>query len=84
VDKIAKTPVYSNIPVLLSAGDTDPYCPFYNDIIHHFMPNSQRLMFIDKSHGPLLNTRYGDEILARFLADPMQKVVANGKDAYTY
>lgn len=84
VDKIAKTPVYSNIPVLLSTADTDPYCPFYVDIIHHFMPNSQRLIFTDKTHGPLLNTRYGDEILAKFLADPMRKIVANCKDAVTY
>jgi len=84
VDKIAKTSVYSNIPVLLSAGDTDPYCPFYNDIIHHFMPNSQRLMFIDKSHGPLLNTKVGDELLAVFLNNPMAKVVPDGKSVVAY
>jgi pimeloyl-ACP methyl ester carboxylesterase len=84
VDKIAKTPVYSNIPTLLSTADTDPYCPFYVDIINHYMPNSQRLRFVDKTHGPLLNTRYGDELLAKFLANPMEKIVANGKDAVAY
>jgi len=84
VDKVAKTPVYSNIPALLSAGDTDPYCPFYNDIIHHVMPNSQRLMFTDKSHGPLLNTRDGDELLAKFLENPMKKVVPDGKRVVGY
>ncbi len=85
IDHIAKTPVYSNIPVLLSSGDTDPYCrPFYNDLIHHYMPNSQRLLFTDKTHGPLLNTRVGDELLAIFLNNPGKKVVPDGKTAITY
>jgi TAP-like protein len=85
VDRIAKTPVYSNIPVLLSSGDTDPYCrPFYNDLIHHYMPNSQRLLFTDKTHGPLLNTRAGDELLAIFLSNPAKKVVPDGKTVITY
>jgi pimeloyl-ACP methyl ester carboxylesterase len=80
IDKVAKTPVYSNIPLLLSSGDTDPYCrPFYNDIIHHFTPNSQRLLFTDKSHGPLLNTKVGDELLSTFLSDPYKKIVPDGK-----
>ncbi|HJP63668.1 MAG TPA: alpha/beta fold hydrolase [Mucilaginibacter sp.] len=71
VDPIAKTPVYSNIPALLGSGDTDPYCrPYYNDVIHHYMPNSQRLLFTDKTHGPTLNTREGDELIAQFLANP--------------
>ncbi|MDP9048101.1 MAG: alpha/beta hydrolase [Bacteroidota bacterium] len=85
VEKIAKTPVYSNIPVLLSSGDTDPYCrPFYNDLIHHYMPNSQRLLFINKTHGPLLNTRAGDELLDEFLNNPAKKVVPDGKTVITY
>jgi pimeloyl-ACP methyl ester carboxylesterase len=85
VSNIAKTPVYSNIPVLLSSGDTDPYCrPFYNDLIHHYMPNSQRLLFTDKTHGPLLNTRVGDELLAIFLSNPAKKVVPDGKTVTTY
>jgi len=85
VDRIAKTPVYSNIPVLLSSGDTDPYCrPFYNDLIHHYMPNSQRLLFTDKTHGPLLNTRIGDELLATFLSNPEKKIIPDGKTVTTY
>ncbi len=85
VDKIAKTPVYSNIPLLLASGDTDPYCrPFYNDLIHHFIPNSQRLIFTDKTHAPLLNTKVGDELLAQFLANPMQKVIPDGKSVVAY
>jgi len=85
VDTIAKTPVYSHLPVLLSSGDTDPYCrPYYNDLIHHYMPNSQRLLFIDKTHGPLLNTREGDELLAAFLAHPFSPVVTDGKKVKAY
>jgi len=85
VDPVAKTPVYSHLPVLLSSGDTDPYCrPYYNDLIHHYMPNSQRLLFIDKTHGPLLNTREGDELLAAFLAHPFSPVVADGKKVKAY
>jgi pimeloyl-ACP methyl ester carboxylesterase len=85
VDPMAKTPVYSHLPVLLSSGDTDPYCrPFYNDLIHHYMPNSQRLLFTDKTHAPLLNTREGDELLAAFLAHPYSPVVTDGKKVKAY
>ena len=85
VDPIAKTPVYSHLPVLLSSGDTDPYCrPYYNDLIHHYMPNSQRLLFVDKTHGPLLNTREGDQLLAAFLAHPYSPVVTDGKKVKAY
>lgn len=83
VDAIAKTPVFSNIPTLLGMGDTDPYCR-YDGIISHYMPNSQRVLFTDKTHAPLLNTKYGDELIAKFIANPYQKIVANGKDAVTY
>jgi len=85
IESTAKAPVYSNIPVLLSSGDTDPYCrPFYNDLIHHYMPNSQRLLFTDKTHGPLLNTKVGDELLATFLNNPAKKVSVDGKMVTTY
>lgn len=85
IDPIAKTPVYSHLPVLLSSGDTDPYCrPYYNDLIHHYMPNSQRLLFIDKTHGPLLNTKEGDELLAVFLAHPFSPVIPDGKKVKAY
>jgi len=80
VSPVAKTPVYSNVPALLSTGDTDPYCPaFYNDVIHHYMPNSQRVLFTDKTHGPALNTREGDVLIAEFLDHPYQPVKVDGK-----
>lgn len=70
-----KRPVYSSIPVLLGAGDTDPWCrPLYNNIINHYMPNSQRLLFIDRTHAPLLNSREGFDAIQLFLDDPMKKV----------
>jgi pimeloyl-ACP methyl ester carboxylesterase len=85
VDPIAKTAVYSNIPTLLATGDTDPYCPaFYNDVIHHYMPNSQRILFTDKTHGPALNTREGDYLIADFLNHPYQKVKTDGKKIKTW
>ena len=85
VSNIAKTPVYSNIPALLSTGDTDPYCPaFYNDVIHHYMPNSQRILFTDKTHGPALNSREGDFLIAQFLDHPYQPVQVDGKKIKTW
>ena len=85
VDPIAKTPVYSHIPTLLGSGDTDPYCrPYYNDLIHHYMPNSQRLIFTDKTHAPLLNTREGDGLIGAFLEHPYQTVVPDGKKVKSY
>lgn len=70
-----KKAFYSNVPVLLSAGDTDPSCrPLYNDMLHHYLPNSQRLLFINRSHGPLLNVREGDDYITNFLNNPMQKL----------
>jgi len=85
IDPIVKTPVYSNIPVLLGSGDTDPYCrPYYNDLIHHYMPNSQRLLFTDKTHAPTLSTREGDELIAVFLEHPYQPVKTDGKTVIAY
>jgi len=79
VSPVAKLPVYSNIPALLSTGDTDPYCPaFYNDVISRYLPNSQRVLFTDKTHGPALNTREGDVLIAEFIEHPYQRVKVDG------
>jgi pimeloyl-ACP methyl ester carboxylesterase len=84
-NSIAKTPVNSDIPALLGAGDTDPWCgTFYNDIIHHYMPNSQRLLFINKTHGPTLNTREGDILIAAFFDHPYQLLKPDGKTVLSY
>ena len=82
---LAKTPVSSNIPVMLGAGDTDPWCgTFYNELIHHYIPNSQRLLFLNKTHGPMLNTREGDMLIASFLNNPYQPVKPTGKTVIIY
>lgn len=85
VSPVAKTPVYSTVPALLATGDTDPYCPaFYNDVISRYMPNSQRVLFTDKTHGPALNTREGDVLIAEFLDNPYQRVKVDGVKIKTW
>lgn len=80
-----KKPFYSNVPVLLAAGDTDPSCrPLYNDMLHHYLPNSQRLLFINRSHGPMLNTREGDDYITQFIDDPFKRVENSRKDVQVY
>ena len=82
---VVKTPVLSNIPVLLGAGDTDPWCrPIFIDFIHQYLPNSWRLLFTDKTHAPLLSTSEGDELIAKFFDDPMQKIMTDDKKVLVY
>lgn len=79
-----KMPFYSKVPVLLGAGDTDPATrPIYNDMIHHFMPNSQRILFKGRSHGPLIR-REGDTFISQFLNNPLKKVGSTDKDILVY
>ena len=75
-----KQPYYSLKPVLLGAGEMDPACnPLYNDMIHHYMPNSQRLLYSNRSHG-VFGGKEGDAIIRQFLDQPFKKVeVANGQ-----
>lgn len=85
IDAGTKKAFYSNTPVLLSAGDTDPSCrPLYNDMIHHYTPNSQRLLFVNRSHGPLLNTRDGDVFIGQFLDEPYKKLQSDKADIIVY
>jgi len=80
-----KKPFYSNTPALLSAGGMDDACrPVYNDMIHHYMPNSQRLLFTDRQHGPLLNSYDGDVFIGKFLDDPYKKVTSDKKNIIAY
>jgi len=52
VSKVSKQPFYSRVPALLGDGEMDPGCgPLYIDMIHHYMPNSQRALFKNRAHG---------------------------------
>jgi pimeloyl-ACP methyl ester carboxylesterase len=77
---IVKTPVYSNIPALITGGEIDPWCrPFYNRLIKRTMPNSQLLIFKNRAH----STGYGDEntdFLKPFLDNPYKKLISEIKN----
>ncbi len=75
-----KTPVYSNIPALISAGDADPFCrPFYNTLIKRSMPNAQLLIIHNRAHGAGFGNSNAD-YLGEFLADPYKKLVSKSTD----
>lgn len=79
-----KKPFYSNKPVLLADGEMDPACrPLYIDMIHHYMPNSQRLLFINRSH-MVLGGPVGNAIMKKFLDDPFEKIKRDEKDILAY
>lgn len=75
INEATKRPYYSNVPVLLGAGGLDDACrPLYNDLIHHYFPNSQRLLFTKRVHGPLLNSLEGDIYIGEFLNKPRERL----------
>lgn len=77
---VAKTPVYSNVPALLAAGDADPWCPpFYNRLIQRTMPNAQVLIVHDNGHGARVTTKEID-FLKLFFAAPYKKLVSPIKE----
>jgi len=78
-----KQPFYSTKPALLAAGELDNACrPLYIDMIHHYMPNSQRLLFKNRSHGvggPDMN-RFTRE----FLNNPHRKLESATPEIIVY
>jgi pimeloyl-ACP methyl ester carboxylesterase len=79
-----KKPFYSNIPMLLGAGNFDAACrPIYNDILNHYFPNSHRLLFYKKGHGPLISFE-GNQIIADFLNNPYNKIEIKSEDIKSY
>ena len=75
--KYMKEALYSKIPVLVSAGDADPFCrPYYNQIIKKTMPNAQLLIVHNRGHGAGFGNAKSD-FLGQFLKDPYQKLVSN-------
>ena len=46
-----KQPFYSGKPALLLDGELDNACrPLYINLINHYMPNSQQLLFTERAH----------------------------------
>lgn len=84
IQQKTKQPFYSDKPALLADGAFDPACrPLYIDMIHHYMPNSHRLLFTQRSH-MVLGGKEGDTIIKMFLDDPFQKIVFDDKDIVIY
>jgi pimeloyl-ACP methyl ester carboxylesterase len=83
IRRVSKQPFYSDKPALLGDGELDPACrPLYIDMIHHYLPNSRRLLFHHRSHVVFFNEDM-DAALKAFLNDPWQPVPPV-KDALQY
>jgi pimeloyl-ACP methyl ester carboxylesterase len=79
-----KKAFYSSIPILLGAGNFDAACrPVYNDILHHYFPKSQRLLFYKKGHVPLISLE-GNQIIADFLNNPYKKIETKSENIKSY
>lgn len=77
---IVKTPVYSNVPVLVLDGDADPWCrPYYNTIIKRHMPNTQSLIIHNQAHGVSLMVD-GVDYLKLFLGNPYGRIISQSKN----
>ncbi|HVG40808.1 MAG TPA: hypothetical protein VM888_04275, partial [Chitinophagaceae bacterium] len=65
-------------------GEMDPACrPLYMDLIHQYMPNSQRFLFRNRSHGAF-GWEDGRALVKMFLDNPYQKIVPVHKDIIAY
>lgn len=83
VKPITKQPFYSNKPVWLGDGEMDPGCrPLYIDMIYHYMPNSQRFLFINRSHG--VGGKDMNNLTKQFLDNPYQKIESKSKVIIAY
>jgi hypothetical protein len=79
-----KQPFYSDKPALLADGEMDNACrPLYIDMIHHYLPNSQRLLFTTRSHMVGGNANFGP-LMESFLDNPWQKLGSDNKDIIVY
>ncbi len=78
--EIAKQPVYSKVPALISGGDIDPDCrPFYNRLIKRYMPNSQLLIIHNKGHAPGF-TVDGTDYVKLFLDNPYKQLTSQSNN----
>jgi len=84
IRRVTKQPFYSDKPALLADGELDPACrPLYIDRIHHYMPNSQRLLGMNRGHGVFYGMAI-DGTLQSFLDHPYQKVVSGEPELVVY
>jgi pimeloyl-ACP methyl ester carboxylesterase len=83
IKKETKQPFYSVKPALLSDGLLDNACrPLYIDRIHHYMPNSQRLLFNNRAH--MVGGSYYNQAVADFLDNPFAKIISTQNDIIAY
>lgn len=79
-----KQPYYSSKPVLLADGAMDPACrPLYIEMIHHYMPNSQRLLYLNGAH-MVVGFSDWNKFVRRFLNHPYEKVNPGREDVIVY
>jgi len=80
---ITKKPFYSNKPVLLADGEMDNACrPIYIDMIHHYMPNSQRVLSTDRGH--IVGGKELEPLIQLFLEDPYRKLFSSDTHLILY
>lgn len=78
-----KRPFYSNKPALLVDGELDNACrPLYIDRIHHYLPNSQRVLFKLRSHG--VGGPDWARLFQAFLTNPYQKLKSDKPEIVVY
>ncbi|GAB3954397.1 hypothetical protein GCM10028805_39760 [Spirosoma harenae] len=78
-----KKPFYSRKPALLVDGAMDNATrPLYIDMIHHYMPNSQRILFKLRSHG-VGGPDWG-RLTQEFLNNPYQKLKSDRPELVVY
>ncbi|MBD2702324.1 alpha/beta fold hydrolase [Spirosoma sp. BT702] len=78
-----KQPFYSSKPALLADGEMDNACrPLYIDKIHHYMPNSQRILFKNRAHG--VGGRDWNLFTQQFLNNPYQKLTSDKAEIVVY
>ncbi|WP_461091024.1 alpha/beta fold hydrolase [Spirosoma gilvum] len=78
-----KKPFYSNKPALLVDGAMDNATrPLYIDRLHHYMPNSQRILFKLRSHG--VGGPDWARLMQEFLTNPYQKLKSDKAEIVVY
>jgi hypothetical protein len=84
IKKETKTAFYSDKPVLLADGAMDPACrPLYIDMIRHYMPNAQRIVYLKRSH-MVLGGKEASEMIQSFIDNPYQTVSTGNKEIVVY